>query len=708
MKKLITLLIFFCSISLYSISQTFVSTDTLPRNAVLEEFTGINCQYCPDGHTRAQAISDQNPGRVVLVNIHQGLYAQPSSGQPDYRTPFGDSLAEQALVPGYPAGTVNRHIFAGLSEGGGTTMGRGKWAAAVPQILPLTSPLNVGINTSFNSGTRELTVTVELYYTANSNTPVNRINVALLENHVIGPQNILGTMNLSYDHKHMLRNFLTGQWGDTVSHTTSGSFISRTYSYIVPAGYNIDNCDVAAYVAESHQEIITGTQVKANGGNTLQIGILSKPAPEIDEGTPNDTTFFYMNTSSSLAGNEDFVYELKNNAPADWEAYLEIGGITYPDSATITLPFSVSTPVKIKAYPGNTPAIATYELTMRSVSNPDSPIKSQKMMLISNITDIVLNNDEAWGDGDTVYSTAKFQSNYLKGLALAGNTHYAAAKCSDFVKVALAGKAENVHHLYFNVGWSFPSLTKEKVQVFKEFMDNGGNFMISGQDIGWDTWDTVNGGNGNSVTQAFYKKYMKAKFINDGGTANNSIKNYGLDLVYGTLGTSSLVNVYGGAYFYPDQIDTTGDGLRVFYYDNAFTKIGAVRNPGNDYKSAYFGFSLEQVSDTVIRKTLIQLTHDWFHGMIGAEEYDNMVNAILGQNYPNPATSFTYIPVNGCDANDILRIYDINGRLIKEINLTGKTDILNLNVSEMENGIYLYRIIGKNRISETYKLQVIR
>lgn len=693
---------------MYSVSQNYVSTDTLQRNAILEEFTGINCQYCPDGHTRAQAISDQNPGRVVLVNIHQGLFAQPSSGQPDYRTPFGDSLADQALVPGYPAGTVNRHIFAGLSEGGGTTMGRGKWASAVPQILPLISPLNVGINTSFNSGNRELTITVELYYTGNSNTPVNYINVALLESHIIGPQNISGTMNYSYDHKYMLRTFVTGQWGDTVSHTSYGSFISRTYTYTVPSGYNIDNCDVAAYVAEGHEEIITGTQVKANGGNTLQIGTLSKPNPAIDEGMPNDTTFFYMNASSNLAGNEDFIFELKNNAPADWEAYLEIGGITYPDSTTITLPFSISTPVKIKAYPGNTPAIATYELTMRSVSNPDSPVKSQKMMLISNITDIVLNNDEAWGDGDTVYSAAQFQKNYLKGLALAGNTHYAAAKCSDFVKVALAGKAGNVGHVYFNVGWSFPSLTKEKVQVFKDFMDNGGNFLISGQDIGWDTWDTVNGGNGNSVTQAFYKSYMKAKYVNDGGAANNSLKNYGTDLVYGTLGTSSLVNVYGGAYFYPDQIDTVGDGLRVFYYDNAFAKIGAVRNPGNDHKCAYFGFSLEQVSDSVIRKTLIQLTHDWFHGLIGAEEYDNLVNAVLGQNYPNPASGITSIPVKGCGNGDILQIFNLNGNMVKEICLDGRSDILDLNVSNLESGLYFYRVIGKKGISETYKLQVIR
>jgi hypothetical protein len=59
---------------------------------VLEELTGINCQYCPDGHLRAKQIADANPGRVVLVNIHAGGYATPGAGQPDLRTTAGTAL----------------------------------------------------------------------------------------------------------------------------------------------------------------------------------------------------------------------------------------------------------------------------------------------------------------------------------------------------------------------------------------------------------------------------------------------------------------------------------------------------------------------------------------------------------------------------------------------------------------------------------------
>ena len=47
-----------------------VSTTPENRNVVLEEFTGIHCGYCPDGHLLAQQLHDNNPGDIVLINIH--------------------------------------------------------------------------------------------------------------------------------------------------------------------------------------------------------------------------------------------------------------------------------------------------------------------------------------------------------------------------------------------------------------------------------------------------------------------------------------------------------------------------------------------------------------------------------------------------------------------------------------------------------------
>ena len=141
MKK--NLLFSLClGISSVIMSQTFVSTTAENKNVVLEEFTGIHCGFCHDGHVVAQGIYNQNPGDVVLINIHTGSYATPAAGEPDFRTPFGDMIDNQAGVSGYPAGTVNRHQFT-MSQGGGYAMSRGDWASASSQILSQPSYINV-------------------------------------------------------------------------------------------------------------------------------------------------------------------------------------------------------------------------------------------------------------------------------------------------------------------------------------------------------------------------------------------------------------------------------------------------------------------------------------------------------------------------------------------------------------------------------------
>jgi hypothetical protein len=55
-------------------AQTFVPTTVQKKAIVLEEYTGIYCGYCPDGHKRAAAIKAANPSAVIIA-IHAGNFA---------------------------------------------------------------------------------------------------------------------------------------------------------------------------------------------------------------------------------------------------------------------------------------------------------------------------------------------------------------------------------------------------------------------------------------------------------------------------------------------------------------------------------------------------------------------------------------------------------------------------------------------------------
>ncbi len=161
-------------------SQTLVSTEPSNRNVVLEDFTGIFCPYCPDGHALAESIRSAYPKNTVIINIHTGPFATPEQGNyPDFRTKFGDIIAMQAEVSSYPSATVNRR---------GKGNARSTWAASAAAARKLSSPVNIGVKSDFDPATRKLTVTVEAYYTANSPSFQNYLNIALLENNVTGFQ----------------------------------------------------------------------------------------------------------------------------------------------------------------------------------------------------------------------------------------------------------------------------------------------------------------------------------------------------------------------------------------------------------------------------------------------------------------------------------------------------------------------------------------
>lgn len=341
MKK--SLLIGALLLSAGAFAQTLVSTSPQNKKVVLEEFTGINCVFCPDGHTIAQAIKDQNPDDVILVNVHTGGFANPGSGQPDFRTAFGNALANQSGLTGYPSGTVNRHVFTGSN----TALGRGQWTAAANQILQQSSYVNIAGTADIDVMTNELIVNLEVYYTGDSPESTNKLNVALLQDNTLGPQTG-GNMGNNYVHMHRLVHFLTGQWGEDVTSTSEGDFSEFTFTYELPNDYRgievvLENLKVAAYIAEGNQEILTGANIQPNfinvPGNDIAIQkiqeipstCMSRVSPQIE----------IQNRGGDALTSIDISYSVNDS---DTEVYTWTGNLNTFESATIQLDEIIFTP----------------------------------------------------------------------------------------------------------------------------------------------------------------------------------------------------------------------------------------------------------------------------------------------------------------------------------------------------------------------------
>lgn len=257
-KKLLYMFLLSC---VFVNAQTFVSTTAENKNVILEEFTGISCGFCPDGHSIANSIHDANPNDVAIIAIHAGGFASPQGPGTDFRTTEGTAIDSYWGITGYPSGTVNR-------DGG--AMGRSSWSSAASQILTESSPVNVAAQASIDMATNILTVDVEVYYTGNQNISSNQLHVAVVQNNVEGPQSgstgnpTAVLQNGNYNHQHMLRYLMTGTWGENLTSIALGDFHSTQYTWNIPNDINgviVDPTSIAviAFVSEGNEMILNGT-----------------------------------------------------------------------------------------------------------------------------------------------------------------------------------------------------------------------------------------------------------------------------------------------------------------------------------------------------------------------------------------------------------------------------------------------------------------
>jgi hypothetical protein len=310
-----------------AMSQTLVSTNPELRRIVVEEFTGIYCGYCPDGATKVQAILDKYPGRAMAIGIHssnQYSLPQNGSGHPDFRTTHGPSFQTLSGLNAFPAGMISRsQPPAGQSQccaqsySTSLAMNRTNWMSMADDIIDAQeySPVNVGLRTTWNETTRELTIDCEVYFTA-SEPAEDRLHVMITESNIIGFQSDYTNGNTNYyNHKHVLRQAVTNYIGELIATTTQGTLFTKTYTVTIPASWKIQNCEVVAFVTDvARKETRTGVEIPAMNASTGQ--------PEI---APGDIAMnVYPNPT---AGDSKLQFSLPQSAEVQVEVLNLIGEV---------------------------------------------------------------------------------------------------------------------------------------------------------------------------------------------------------------------------------------------------------------------------------------------------------------------------------------------------------------------------------------------
>ena len=250
------------SVALNCFAQNFVSTSPSNKNVLLEGFGGINCYYCAEGDATATSIQNLHPDRIVWINIHAGIFAEPSANEPDLRSSYADTLLTVSGLTTFPAAMINRREFPDFAQNQDKlAIETTNWSNAADTILAESSPVNIAARSEFNISTRILKVVVETYYTANSINNQNRLFAALLLDSLRAAQEGATVYNPTaigsdgkYIHKNILFDYINS--ATYITNTNSGSFRADTFYYNVPADFNGSDFDltspkVAVWVTEN-------------------------------------------------------------------------------------------------------------------------------------------------------------------------------------------------------------------------------------------------------------------------------------------------------------------------------------------------------------------------------------------------------------------------------------------------------------------------
>ena len=235
------------------------------------------------------------------------------------------------------------------------------------------------------------------------------------------------------------------------------------------------------------------------------------------------------------------------------------------------------------------------------------------------------------------------------------------------------------------------------------FLDNGGNLLITGKNIGNDIGDTD-----------FYRNYLHTKWIGETPTLLFN----GLE---GSFTEGMLIGATGddGAANQRNEIDLLVPDSNLASQAIFESPDGVVATATNsDYKVVYLGFGFEAVTAPLSiftsRDTLMSAIMDWFRTVVSVDEEKGVVTPLafgLEQNFPNPFNPLTEINYAIDKAGRTkLDVYNLLGQkvvtLVDGFKLPGRFRV-RWDATEFASGVYFYKLsTGEN--SKTRKMILLK
>lgn len=244
---------------------TYVAATTetpQPKNALVEDFTGVRCTNCPTGHRAIEQMQKDYPNRIVALAMHG--YDFPNFTSPidsindiDMREIFAGKVLNNIVGRplGLPFGTIDR-VFKSATAG--------SWGGYAATRIGGTTKVNLSVkNLDYNASTRELHVTLSAVF-LDSLADEPFFSVGIYESGLIAPQKDQDLANDPvkhgieplYVHNHVLRDMPAFSEklmpiDAGVTKPEKNRVVEKSFSITFKNDWAPDNCYLVFYVHRS-------------------------------------------------------------------------------------------------------------------------------------------------------------------------------------------------------------------------------------------------------------------------------------------------------------------------------------------------------------------------------------------------------------------------------------------------------------------------
>jgi hypothetical protein len=376
------------------------------------------------------------------------------------------------------------------------------------------------------------------------------------------------------------------------------------------------------------------------------------------------------------------------DGPAGWmgEFTTENGTFSFGDLDSVQVAVGDSTSISVEINPNYFNGSGVITLECASKNDPGMIVNVTFSVVTNTGVHMLVVDASEEGYGSIVSNALDgfYEGRY--GVVSRNALNVASLDLSYFTMIAWAG------------GNSSPAFYPEEVDNLIDYLDQGGNLLLTAHNLGSDIFEA---GGQSQFAQSFFNNYLHSNYLADFGGSYILTGFAGDPITDGTV--MPLNSVYTRS---PDQISAFDASTTPIAQFGSGPNINSIKADNGNHKVVYFGFAFEQLNDLTVADTLVRRSIQWLTDGIVLDNSDKgsiITSYSLDQNYPNPfnpATTISYSIPNESQVS--LKIYDVMGREVVEL-ASGRQAAgfynIEFDASSLASGTYFYKLTAGEFVS---------